>query len=75
MYRAGETKLYYYAGRMYFSLIILLIKFSDIGVGRKVEINRKQIKVTTDGPYIVSGDIPLFDMTIQCDIKVHLLNG
>ncbi len=34
-----------------------------------MEKNRKQIKVTTDGPYIVSGDIPLFDMTIQCDSK------
>jgi CDGSH-type Zn-finger protein len=43
-------------------------KFS-IRVGRKVEKNRKQIKVTTNGPYIVSGDVPLFDMTIQCDSK------
>ena len=43
-------------------------KFS-IRVGRKVEKNRRQIKVTTDGPYIVSGDVPLLDMTIQCDNK------
>ena len=41
----------------------------SIQVGKKVEEKRKQIKVTTDGPYIVSGGIPLFDITIQCDRK------
>jgi CDGSH-type Zn-finger protein len=34
-----------------------------------VEENRRQIKVTTDGPYIVSGGIPLFDILIQCNSK------
>ena len=41
----------------------------SIRVGKKVEKNRKEIKVTLDGPYLVSGGIPLVDMTIQCDNK------
>ena len=36
--------------------------------GDKVKNNKKtQISITKNGPYIVSGNIPLYPMTIECD--------
>jgi len=48
-------------------MILIYTKNFSNRVGKKVEEKRKEIKVTTDGPYIVSGAVPLFDMTIQCN--------
>jgi CDGSH-type Zn-finger protein len=34
-----------------------------------VENNKSQIRITKNGPYMVSGSIPLYPMTIRCDEK------